>query len=78
LRSFFIDIRYSSAPMKQPAAIAVFAYRRADHIRRMLQSLRRNPEAARSPIAIYCDGARGEQDAADVRAARAVVRELGR
>jgi hypothetical protein len=72
----FINIRYSSAVMTPPAAIAVFVYKRAAHARRMLASLLRNPLAARSAIRIYCDGARGGHEADAVRAARAAVREL--
>ncbi len=63
-------------PATSPAAIAVFAYRRPGHTRRMLRSLLANPLAARSPITVFCDGARGERDAADVAATRAAVREM--
>ena len=62
--------------MKQAAAIAIFVYKRAGHARRMLETLLRNPLAAHSPISIFCDGPRGDQEAELVRAARAVVREL--
>src|SRR5258706_2443631 len=62
--------------MKQAAAMAIFVYQRAEHARRMLRSLLQNPLAARSPISIYCDGPRGDQEAEAVARARAVVREL--
>jgi hypothetical protein len=62
--------------MTRPAAIAVFVYRRPEHTRRMLRSLLANPLAAQSPITLFCDGARGERDAAEVAATRAAVREL--
>jgi hypothetical protein len=62
--------------MRQNAPIAVFVYRRAEHTRRMLQSLLQNQCAAASPISIFCDGPRGGSDAADVRQTRAVVSEL--
>jgi GT2 family glycosyltransferase len=62
--------------MKQAAAIAIFVYKRAEHTRRMLQSLLRNALAAQSPISIYCDGARSGEEAEAVARARAVVREL--
>ncbi len=62
--------------MKQAAAMAIFVYKRAEHARRMLRSLLQNPLAARSPISIYCDGPRGDQEAEAVARARAVVREL--
>ncbi len=61
--------------MTSPSPIAIFAYRRADHARRLLRSLLANPLALQSPITIYCDGPRGDADAAEVARARAVVRE---
>jgi hypothetical protein len=62
--------------MREAAPIAVFVYKRAAHVRRLLRSLMQNELAARSPIAIYCDGARGAHEAEAVREARAAVREL--
>jgi hypothetical protein len=59
-----------------PAPIAIFAYSRADHTRRLLRSLLANPLALQSPIVIYCDGPRGAEDRAAVAQARAAVREL--
>jgi GT2 family glycosyltransferase len=58
------------------APIAVFAYRRPRHLRRMLESLLANPHAKESAMRIYCDGARGAEDRADVAATRAVARAL--
>jgi GT2 family glycosyltransferase len=58
------------------APIAVFAYRRPRHLRRMLESLLANPQAKESAIRIFCDGARGAEDRADVAATRAVARTL--
>jgi len=54
--------------------IAIFAYRRPDHVRRLLESLARNPEFATSPTFIYCDAARHHRDEAAVAATREVVR----
>jgi GT2 family glycosyltransferase len=62
--------------VEQPAAIAIFVYKRAAHTRRMLRSLLQNQPLARSSISIYCDGPRGDHDAQAVREARAAVREL--
>jgi CTP:molybdopterin cytidylyltransferase MocA len=62
--------------MHPPAPIAIFVYKRAEHARRMLASLARNPLAAQSPITVYCDGPRSDEEAPAVAAARAVVREL--
>lgn len=56
--------------------IAVFVYNRPRHTRRTLKSLMANPEAAASPMTIYCDGPRDEADTKDVEAARDTVRDL--
>lgn len=55
--------------------LAIFAFRRPDHLRRLLGSVgacRRLDECA---ITIYCDGPRGLGDAEAVEAARTVARE---
>ena len=57
------------------APIAVFGYRRPQHIAQLLTSLRGNPEHEKSPIHVFLDGARGEADAEDVARTRAVARE---
>ena len=59
-------------PLRGPP-IAIFAYRRPDHVRRLLESLARNPEFATSPTFIYCDAARSPRDEAAVAATREVV-----
>lgn len=53
--------------------IAIFAYRRPEHVRRLLESLATNPEFATSPVFIYCDGARAAKDEEAVAATRAMV-----
>ena len=58
------------------APIAVFAYRRPDHLRNTLQSLMRCESFSASPVFVYCDGPRSEAERADVEATRAVAREL--
>ena len=50
--------------MKSP--VALFAYRRPEHLRRVVESLRANPEAAETDLYIYCDAARGPSDQSDV------------
>ena len=40
------------------APVVLFAYRRPDHLRRALVALAANPEAAHSPLVVFCDGAR--------------------
>ena len=62
--------------MNQAAPIAIFAYKRAEHLRRLLRSLLADPLAARSAINIYCDGPRGGHEVDAVQRVRAVVREL--
>lgn len=66
----------SARAPQQLAPIAVFVYKRAEHTRRMLQSLRANPDFARSPVTVYCDGARSADDREAVEATRRIVREL--
>jgi len=56
-----------------PAPIALFAYRRPDHLQRTLAALADNPEAASSAVSIYCDAARDEAAQADVERVRAVA-----
>lgn len=65
-----ISLHTASAP------IAVFAYRRPDHLRNTLQSLMRCEGFSGSPVFVYCDGPRSEAVRADVEATRAVAREL--
>lgn len=40
----------------QLAPVIVFAYNRPDHLRKVLESIERNPEAATSVLYVYCDG----------------------
>lgn len=39
------------------APVALFAYRRPDHLRRVLEALAENPEAASTELVIHCDAA---------------------
>ena len=55
------------------APILVFAYKRAEHLRRCMASLVANPEASQSDLIVYCDGARSPEDADAVVEVRAVV-----
>jgi hypothetical protein len=59
------------------APIAIFAFRRPGHVRRLIESLRANPEFAESPVVAYCDGPRSEADAAPVAETRSVIRSAG-
>jgi hypothetical protein len=56
------------------APIAVFAYCRPRHLKRVLDGLAGNAGAAQSQLFIYCDGAKGLSDRPDVDATRAVAR----
>jgi hypothetical protein len=61
----------------RPAPIAVFAYKRPEHLRRLLQSLKHNPEAAHSKIVAFSDGPRSEADRPLVEATRNVLLDTG-
>lgn len=58
------------------APIALFAYRRPDHLRRTLQALRANPEAASSDLVVFSDGPRHAGHAAGVGEVRELLRGL--
>lgn len=53
------------------APIALFAYRRRDHLDATVRSLLANPDAPHTALTIFCDGAKGEKDTADVATVRA-------
>jgi hypothetical protein len=56
------------------APVAVFAYRRAQHLLRAVSSLAANPQALATDLHIFCDGPKGSGDEIEVQA----VRELAR
>lgn len=56
--------------IRPPAPIALFAYKRLDHLRATVQSLQRNPQASQSRLFVFSDGARCQKDAAGVKAVR--------
>jgi FkbM family methyltransferase len=56
--------------VSSPAPIALFAYRRPDHLARTLAALAANPEASASSLSIFCDAARDEAAAAAVERVR--------
>lgn len=59
------------------APIAIFAFRRPEHVARLIESLRANPEFARSQVVAYCDGPRTAADEAPVAETRRVLRAAG-
>lgn len=45
------------------APVIIFAYNRAQHLRRLVNSLLLNPEAGDSDLYVFCDGAKSPHDA---------------
>lgn len=62
-------------PQGDFAPIALFIFKRPEHTRNTLESLARNPQFRDSPLFIFCDAARREDERAAVAASRKVVRE---
>ncbi len=52
------------------APIVIFVYNRADRIKKLIESLRENPEAKESALYIFSDGAKNEAAVAKVQAVR--------
>jgi hypothetical protein len=65
----------SAVPSSEYAPIAIFAFKRPLHTSRLVDSLLRNPILKRSPLFVFCDGARDPTDEAAVAQTRAIVRE---
>lgn len=62
--------------MLPTAPIVVFAYKRADHLSRCLESLAANAEAARSDLYVICDGPRSQADLPAVEAVRRLITRI--
>lgn len=62
--------------MAELAPIALFAYKRPEHLRRTLQALLANPEAAGSHLTVFCDGPRGDADRVGVEGVRALAERI--
>ena len=60
-----------------PAPVALFVYKRADHARKTLAALAANDGAAETDLIVFCDGARGADDAQAVMQTRRVVQGAG-
>jgi GT2 family glycosyltransferase len=54
-----------------PAPVALFAYRRPEHLRVTVESLRANPEARDTHLTVFCDAARTAEQEDAVAAVRA-------
>jgi hypothetical protein len=62
--------------MNTLSPIAIFAFKRADHLSRALQSLAANTEFRKSELFIFCDGPRGPSDENGVGATRQIARQF--
>ena len=54
--------------------IAIFVYKRPDHTRRMLETVRANAGFEGSPVFVFCDGPKRPEDEPEVRRTREIVR----
>ena len=59
--------------LSPPAPIALFAYRRPDHLARTIEALRTNAEASSTALYVFSDAARDDAAEVDVAAVRAVI-----
>jgi hypothetical protein len=66
----------SLSPSSALAPVVLFAYMRPHHLKRTVESLLRNPEAAKTRLTVYCDGAKRPEHRAGVEAVRAYVESL--
>ena len=62
--------------MRPTAPVAVFAYRRPQHLMTVMESLARNDQARDTDVIVFIDGPRTEHDRALVRRVREVVDTL--
>ncbi len=58
------------------APLAIFAYNRPDHLCRCLDSLLANPEASKTPVFVFSDGAKSDLDRPAVEQVRSIVGTL--
>lgn len=58
------------------APVALFAFRRADHLARVVAGLQANPEAGETALIVHCDGARNAADAEAVAAVGNYARNI--
>ena len=62
--------------MRTLAPVIVFAYRRPDHLGKMLTSLMRCKGFEQSPVIVYCDGPRNTDETDSVMATRELARSM--
>ena len=58
------------------APVALFIYKRPEHVRRMISSLQKCVGYAESPVVVFADGPKTEAEVPAARATRAVARQL--
>ena len=58
----------------RPAPVALFTYRRPEHLAQTLKSLRANPECSSTELFVFSDGAKSRADTAAVEAVRKILR----
>ncbi len=56
--------------------VALFAYKRPEHTKATLDTLRQNTLASSTDLVIYCDGPKKEEDRQPVKAVRELVRQV--
>jgi len=61
----------------RPAPVALFAYKRLEHLRRTLDSLINNELSSETDLTIFSDGPRRPEDVDAVQSVRSYVRTLG-
>ena len=57
------------------APVVIFAYRRPRHLEKVLKALLGQPEAGKTQLILFLDGARGSSDRSDVAAVKKVAEE---
>ena len=57
------------------APVVIFAYRRPRHLEKVLKALLGQPEAGKTQLILFLDGARGRSDRSDVAAVKKVAEE---
>ena len=60
----------------QLAPIIIFTYRRVTTLQMLVRSLLKNPEASSSEVYFFCDGSKGDEDAADVHDVQEFVKQV--
>jgi hypothetical protein len=68
------NVFYAHAVSRDHAPVVLFAYRRPDHLRRVLDSLGANSGADLTEVSIYCDGPKSATDGEAVEQVREIAR----